>query len=143
MIMTNTDFSFDSRPVEMTDIEIWRDGGTVSFTFNDAKGRQSSYFVGGALCTDAGQLFAGYPYARPAGEAELIAPDDPIHKRVVSAIERHLLYQVGTPEQQQNFERRGFVRDDIRIDNEQNREAWLLALALNLMDGRATLNNQN
>ena len=141
MIMLNTDFSFDSAPIEATDIEIWRDGGTVSFTFVDAQGRQLCYFVGGALCTDAGQLFVGYPYARPAGEAELIAPDDPIHQRVVSAIERHLIYQVGTPEQQQNFERNGFVRDDIRISNEENREAWLLALALNLMESRATLNN--
>ena len=139
--MLNTNFSFDSTPIEVINIEIWRDGGTISFTFVDAENRPMPCFVGGALRTDSGQLFIG-DAGVSHGKAELIAPDDTIYKQVIFAIERHLIHRVGTPEQQEDFEREGFVRDTIAIDNEENREAWLLANALNSMQSRATSNDQ-
>ncbi len=130
------DFDFNARPVDVTDIEIWRDGGTVSFVFVDAKGQRLPCFVGGKLRTDVGQMFTGN-VGDPRDKSRLIAWDDAVYQDVISALERYLIYQVGSPQQQQEFERVGSVRDDIRIDNAENRQAWLLALALELMRSRA------
>ncbi len=130
--MLDTEFSFDARPVDITNIEIWRDGGTVSLVFVDAEKFHLPCFVGGKLRTDAGQLFvgdAGVSHDR----AELISPDEAIYKQAVFAIESHLIYQVGTPDQQRDFESAGFVRDDIIVEEGQGRELWLLALALGLL----------
>ena len=131
-------FDFNARPIDVTDIEIWRDGGTVSFVFVDAKGQRLPCFVGGKLRTDAGQLFTG-DVGDSRDKNRLIAQDNAIYQNVISAIERYLLYQVGSPEQQQEFERVNSVREDIRIDNAENRQAWLLALALELMRSRARI----
>ena len=137
MATTQTDFDFNARPIQVTYVEIWRDGGTLSVVFTDRDGREFRCCIGGALNADSGELFAGQTHPS-LGKVTLVAPQEPLWAAVVTTIEEHLNRDFSKDELTTLSERdgsRGFVSGTI---SDEQREAWLLIDALKRMKTRAS-----
>lgn len=137
--MSKTSYILDPQDTHVIEVEMWRDGGTISVEFEDSSARRFSCCFDGILRLTPSHLYIDGKSTSSAN-AELVPFNHINQTTILGILQNHLSQHLTRDEQELLGKTRGVINE---ISSEEARRLYLLWLSINRLQELTEEHNQN